>query len=293
MLNKIRGALFGLAIGDAMGATTEFMESDEIANTFGKVNKLIGGGWLNLAPGEETDDTQMTIAVAKGIIDNPNNPIPEIGRHFLTWRNSDPKDIGSIVSTSLMFYDVTNSWTESSKKAHTLLGGKSAGNGSLMRCLPIALAYSDSIKIIAFTKQQSQMTHYDVLATEACLINNSIASKILSGVDLKTSIKETIRDNETYAEVLDKYPERSPDGFVVGTLKWVLRALYISNSYQEVVETLVNVGGDSDTTSAIAGGLAGLYWGYDAIPQEHIDKLLVKDELERIAQELFSLRKNK
>lgn len=291
MLDKIRGALFGLAVGDAMGATTEFMNPDDIVKEFGRVTKILGGGWLELLPGEETDDTQMTLAVAKGIIANPNNPIDEIGLHFDAWRNSDPKDIGAIISATMMFYDKNQNWFESAKLAHNFMGGKSAGNGSLMRCLPIALAYTDSIKLFAFTKQQSQMTHYDYLAAEACLINNSIVSRLLSGVDLRASIKETIRDHELYAEVLVGDPNCVPDGFVVNTLKWVLRVLYISDSYQEVIETLVNMGEDSDTTAAIAGGIAGTHWGYDSIPQEHISMLFIKDELEDVAQKLYSLRK--
>ncbi|MBA2876250.1 ADP-ribosylglycohydrolase family protein [Thermaerobacillus caldiproteolyticus] len=77
MLDKIKGGLFGLAIGDALGATTEFMNITEIQEKYGKVTDIIGGGWLNLSPGKVTDDTAMTIAVAKEIIKNKENPLPD------------------------------------------------------------------------------------------------------------------------------------------------------------------------------------------------------------------------
>ncbi|RAK20382.1 ADP-ribosylglycohydrolase [Anoxybacillus vitaminiphilus] len=90
MLDRIKGGLFGVAIGDALGATTEFMSAEEIRGTYGKVTDIIGGGWLDLLPGEVTDDTAMTIAVAKGIIRNKENPIAAIGEEFLKWYKTNP-----------------------------------------------------------------------------------------------------------------------------------------------------------------------------------------------------------
>ena len=99
MLDKIKGGLFGLAIGDALGGTTEFMTKEEIKEKYGSVNEIIGGGYWGLKPGETTDDTAMTVAVALGIMANSNHPIEEIGKRFLRWQNSDPKDIGVTIRT--------------------------------------------------------------------------------------------------------------------------------------------------------------------------------------------------
>lgn len=96
--DRIAGALYGVAIGDAMGAPLEFMSKDEIARAHGRVTEMIGGGWLNVEPGEITDDTQMTLAVAEGIIENPDDPVKGIGNRFIEWAKSGPKDIGTTCS---------------------------------------------------------------------------------------------------------------------------------------------------------------------------------------------------
>ncbi|MEK4223505.1 ADP-ribosylglycohydrolase family protein [Bacillus sp. FSL W8-0116] len=91
MLDQIRGGLFGAAVGDALGATTECMNKEEIQEKYGKIKTIIGGGWLALDPGEVTDDTDMMIAVANGITQSPENPIPAIGEEFLTsFRKKSP-----------------------------------------------------------------------------------------------------------------------------------------------------------------------------------------------------------
>lgn len=165
MLNKIKGGLFGLAIGDALGGTTEFMTPEEIKKKHGKVTEIIGGGVWDLEVGETTDDTAMTIAVAKGLIANPQDPIEEIGKYFLLWEETDPKDIGVTIRTVFHYYQ--SDWFEAAQKAHQILGGKSAGNGSLMRCLPIAFAYSGLAKIEEISALQSKITHHSDLASEA------------------------------------------------------------------------------------------------------------------------------
>jgi len=115
MLDKIEGSLFGMAVGDALDGTTEFMSEHEIKKCYGRINEIIGGGCWNLKPGETTDDTDMTICVLKGIIANPQNPIAEIGKEFLRWWESDPKDIGITVQTAFNCYQ--GDWFQAAEKA--------------------------------------------------------------------------------------------------------------------------------------------------------------------------------
>jgi ADP-ribosyl-[dinitrogen reductase] hydrolase len=138
MVDKIKGGLFGLAIGDALGATTEFMTKEEIKVQYGRVTEIVGGGYWGLEIAETTDDTDMMIAVAWGIISNSKQPIEEIGKQFLNWQNSNPKDIGE--TTRTVFQNYNGDWFKAAEVAHHNLNGKSAGNGTLMRCLPVALA---------------------------------------------------------------------------------------------------------------------------------------------------------
>ena len=90
MKKRIAGALFGVAVGDALGGPVEFMDQDQIAVRYGRLTDMIGGGWLNLKPGEVTDDTQMTLCVAEGIVEAPSEPIQAIGRRFIKCSESGP-----------------------------------------------------------------------------------------------------------------------------------------------------------------------------------------------------------
>ena len=83
IFDRIKGALVGVAIGDALGGPIEFMSAREIKEKHGRVTEMIGGGWLSLKPGEITDDTQMTMCVARGIAENPRDPFPAIGKNFI------------------------------------------------------------------------------------------------------------------------------------------------------------------------------------------------------------------
>lgn len=287
MLDKIKGGLYGVAIGDALGAPTEFMTQEEIKEKYGTVSTMIGGGIWDVKPGETTDDTAMTIAVARGIIANSSEPIEEIGREFLKWRDTNPKDIG--ITIAEVFYNYSDDWFKAAEVTHHHLGGKSAGNGSLMRCLPVALAYSDEKKIAELTVLQSKMTHYDDLASEACVIYNRISGRILKGEDLKNAIIGEVKNTRYEAGLLEE-PDCPPDGFVVHTMKWVLYWLFKGKFFKEVVIGAVNMGGDSDTIAAIAGGLKGLEVGFKNIPHEYTNKLLCRMQIEELANALYEIR---
>jgi ADP-ribosyl-[dinitrogen reductase] hydrolase len=286
VLDKVKGALYGLAIGDALGGTTEFMSKAEIERVYGRVTEIIGGGCWQLEPGETTDDTAMTIAVAKGILTNPDNPIPHIGEEFLAWAQSGPKDIGNIVRCAIRAY--RGNWFEAAERAHEESGGLSAGNGSLMRCLPVALAYPDKGRMEEITAVQSKMTHFDPLADEACLIYNRIANRMLNGEKLRDAMRTEVQDTR-YAAALDREPSVPPSGYVLHTLLWVVHILNTSPDFESAVQFAANLGGDADTIGAIAGGLAGLECGFAALPKRYVEKILVGAELDLLAEQLVQL----
>lgn len=122
--DKIKGAFFGVAIGDALGAPLEFMNKKEIQHKYGTVKNMIGGGWLNVDPGEITDDTQMTLAVAKGIIECPDAPEPYVGKYFIDWLKTNPKDVGRTcrVSINNVIQTIKNSSECLVRKLHTCSG---------------------------------------------------------------------------------------------------------------------------------------------------------------------------
>ncbi len=287
MLDQIKGGLFGVAIGDALGVTTEFLTEKEIREKYGYVKEMTGGGFWGLEPGETTDDTAMTMAVAKGIIKNPEDPVDDIGKEFIAWGNTKPKTIGNTIAATFRLF--SGDWFEAAKMAHDTFNGKSAGNGSLMRCLPVALLYENEQKMIDITIRQSKMTHYDDKAAEACVIYNKIARRLLKGEELRPGIQAEIK-NTCYDTDLETEPDCPPDGYVVHTLKWAIYWLYNENSFRDVVLGAVNKGGDSDTIAAVAGGLKGVHTGYSRIPDEYKRKIVIKEELDQLAANIYRLR---
>jgi len=287
LADRIRGGLYGVAVGDALGGTTEFMSRREIAERHGYLTEIIGGGVWRLEPGEVTDDTMMTLCVADGILESPADPMGAIGDRFLAWLASDPKDIGNIIRRVLTTYG--GSWFEAAMLADLDLG-QSAGNGSLMRCLPVALGYPNWGDVARVTRMQSKMTHYDELCNEACELYNRIAFRILDDEsDLREAIRRTITGT-AYEDLLSGEPGCEPSGYVVHTFRWVLHLLLTSDSFEEVVQRAANQGGDSDTIGAIAGGLAGVHFGFEGIPECYASRILIRDRLDRTSENLLALR---
>lgn len=219
MLDKIRGGLFGVAIGDALGGTTEFLTEEEVQKKYGRLTSIIGGGVWDLEPGEVTDDTAMTVAVAKGILKNSEEPIQAIGVEFLKWYNTRPKDIGNTIRSVLSQYD--GDWFSTSQLVCRQLNGMASGNGSLMRTLPVALAYPSLEKMLDLTDKQSRMTHYDDTASSVCQIYNRIARRILHNEHLREAIEKEV-SGTIFASALSNKPDVPADGYVVHTFLWVI-----------------------------------------------------------------------
>ncbi len=221
LADRIKGGLYGVAVGDALGGTTEFMSAKEIRRKYGYLTDIVGGGVWDLEPGEVTDDTMMTLCVAEGILDCPDDPMASIGKRFLAWYRSDPKDIGNIIRRAFARYD--GHWFEAAFLADQDLG-RSAGNGSLMRCLPVALAYADPDRVDRMSRMQSKMTHYDERCNEACGLYNRIALRLLNGEELHPALAAETQGTP-YASALAEAPDCEPTGFVVDTLRWALYCL--------------------------------------------------------------------
>lgn len=287
MLDKIKGGLFGVAIGDALGGTTEFMTEREVQMKYGRLTSIIGGGVWNLKPGEVTDDTAMTIAVARGILKNHVDPIQDIGEEFLKWYRTKPKDVGITIRTVLSQYD--GDWFATSLLVRMQLDGKTGGNGSLMRTLPVALAYPSLEKMLEITDRQSRMTHYDDTASIACQIYNRIVRRILHNEPLRESIVKEV-EGTNFATALTNKPVVPADGYVVHTFLWVIYYLYQFDDFRDIAIEAANKGNDSDTIAAIACGLKGVEIGFEQLPDDFKSQILIKDELNKIAEGIYSLR---
>jgi len=304
--DKIKGALYGVAVGDALGAPLEFMSADQIDRRHGRVTEMIGGGWLSVLPGEVTDDTQMTLAVAEGIVANPDNPIEEVGAHFVTWMHGRPKDVGATCSASItraaslaagrtsnknpnaIDQPLENEWYQASAETAHRNGNRSGGNGGLMRTVYPGLYYRGKLMAVETAVNISQMTHMDDNSSEAVELYTQIAHSFIevertaaSGIDesakdgmkniiLRTTLKDTQYD---IGELQGKQGELNPTGYVVDSMKCAVSFFWHAKSFEEAVADAANFGGDADTIAAITGGLAGAFHGYDAIPTRWVEAL--------------------
>lgn len=246
---RIVGSLLGFAIGDAMGATTEFMDAKSIKKKYGKVKDIVGGGWLHLEPGEITDDTQMSMCVMEALMASSDirQFQSEVTKNFIKWYEGKPKDIGMQCAAGIVALKAGQLPSVDVK------GNTGAGNGGLMRALPCALFNS-----LECNELQCELTH------PAAICLDAIKTYHKAIVSLVYSYEHRILP--TSVECLE------PTGYVVNTLN---NAFYWAScdTFEECIVGAVNDGGDADTIAAITGSLAGARFGLKSIPERWIRTL--------------------
>lgn len=257
-------AYLGLAIGDALGATVEFMTPREIVAQYGVHQDLIGGGWLRLRPGQVTDDTTMALALGESILAAGRVDADAAARAFDAWMRGKPVDIGATVRRGLLAFRKTG-------VAKTPLNEHDAGNGAAMRVLPVALATLGETEeeVRAACRAQAHVTHNNPLSDAATETLALMVRDALLGADKLDLLHQR-------AHPLAKaHPEfafratrqrQNPSGYIVETVQAVFQALFDTDNFEDCLIDVVNRGGDADTTGAIAGMLAGAVYGPAGIP---------------------------
>lgn len=270
MKERLKDAIYGLAVGDALGVPYEFSNRGEFV-----CEDMIGYGTHNQPKGTWSDDTSMTLATCMSIKNKGKVDIKDIRKEFEEWmfRNKYTPfgkvfDCGNTCSNAI--YDKKGCDDEWSN-----------GNGSLMRIIPLAFVENISDEEI---ENVSAITHAHKISKEACVYYVRIAIDLLNGIELKTSIQNNIPEGSIYDSLLwmEDYSEDEivSSGYVVDSFEAAIWCLMKTNTYRDCVIKAVNLGRDTDTIAAIAGGLAGILYGYDAIPKEWIDSLQQKEMIE-------------
>ncbi len=264
------GAYLGLAIGDALGATVEFMTANEIRAVFGRHDKIRGGGWLRLKSGQVTDDTTMALALGEAILNRGEVDAQAAAEAFSQWMRAKPVDIGNTVRRGISHFRRTGEVVAPQNEYD-------AGNGACMRCLPVALAtLGEEQKIVnAASRAQAHVTHNNSLsdAGTECVI--AIVQEALKGEDKSELLLGPVR------RLVARHPEfnfrgrrcDNPSAFIVETLQAVFQAFFETEDFQSCLIDVVNRGGDADTTGAIAGMIAGALYGREAIPKRWLKAL--------------------
>lgn len=255
-------AYWGLAIGDALGASVEFMTPSEIKHKYGVHDRIRGGGWLKLKQGQVTDDTEMSLALGEAIIQQGEVQPVAIAQSFDRWLQTKPIDTGLTVRRGIIHFRHTG--------IPNVVRSDDAGNGACMRVLPVALSTVGRSKsdIEEVSRQQAHITHNNSLSDAGCEAVIHILQGALLGSDkswmMAGPVEELIASHPPFDFI--KRRIENPSGYIVDTLVAVLHSFFETENFRDCLIDVVNRGGDADTTGAIAGMIAGAYYGLDQIP---------------------------
>ena len=274
--HRVAGALVGSAVGDALGAPFEFGPPGRFSARFpsparGTRTEMCGGGpW---EPGEFTDDTQMALLVASSLVDRGGLDEADLFERFRTWAEADPKDVG--IQTRAVLGS-GQPWDVAATE-HFRRTGRAAGNGSLMRTTPAAIRFSRDGGGVTMdaARRISALTHGDPSTGEGCAIFHELMRVALDGGDPLAAIPSALaavadEHRDRWAAVLA--PEWTPadatesNGAVWPTLGQAVWALRHGRDFADVMRLVIDLGGDTDTVAAVAGGLAGAVFGMGGIP---------------------------
>ena len=292
---KVKDGVIGLVVGDALGVPVEF--SGKYEREMDPVTDMREYGSHLQPKGTWSDDSSMTIATMASIVNKNGIDYEDIMNEFINWAydnkytNSDDGrfDIGTTTGRSLRRYQRGTPALESGGT-----GERDNGNGSLMRILPLAFIQDIDYDTI---EKVSSLTHAHDISRIACVLYVEIARSMLEN-DLEIAehvksscdkIKDYYKDcpslkkfNKIFNNDLDDVRGRT---FVVGSLECVIHCLLNTDNYEDAVLKAVNFGDDTDTTAAICGGLAGIYYGYDSIPKDWIGAINKIDEVELLCED--------
>lgn len=294
LLERYQGCLLGLAAGDAVGTSVEFSPKD----TFSPLTDMVGGGPFNLQPGQWTDDTSMALCLAESLIVRGGFDARDQMTRYLNWwqwgyfsSTGSCFDIGMTVADALKKFSVTGDPFAGSTHPH------SAGNGSLMRLAPVVLYYYPDLQnVLYYADSSSRTTHAAPEALACCRLFAQMLANALSGKD-KTAVLLDIaelpeQDNLRCIATGDwrkkTRAEISGTGYCVQSLEAALWCFYHGDDFAQTILLAANLGDDADTTAAIAGQLAGAWYGINGIPESWRRKLWQYDDIAGLAQKLLA-----
>ena len=295
--DRARGALVGLACGDAVGTTVEFEEP----GTFTPLTDLVGGGPFGLLPGQWTDDTSMALCLAESILERGGMDLHDQHRRYRAWRDGGHLsstgvcfDIGNTVRAQLARYERTGEPIDPTPSED------SAANGSLMRLAPVPITWHRDVgRAAERSAESSRTTHAARRPVDACRLLGAVLAGLISGRTFEDVTDPTFGPAgtlhpEVEAVAAGSYRAKQPPqirgtGFCVDALEAALWAVDGATDFADAVLRAANLGHDADTTAAIAGQIAGARWGAEAIPHDWRRQLTLGERIVHLADELAAL----
>ncbi|MBR3022157.1 MAG: ADP-ribosylglycohydrolase family protein [Bacteroidaceae bacterium] len=302
--DRLRGTVYGQAIGDALGLGTEFMDDGEMAwkypNGIAYYSDIFQdrhrrrwkiGNW--------TDDTDMMLCIAKAIIKDKGVNLNTIARNFKDWACGEPMGIGQNTYNVLMMGDYVEKPLEASKLVYALSGCRSAANGGVMRTSIVGLLPDNIEKNAAAI---CRLTHYDPRCVGSCVIVSEIIhAHVYEEAEL--TFEQILEIGNRYDERIEEYVRLALNGDIrdlelqdEDTMGYTLKALgaglwayWHAESFQEGLLDIVRAGGDADTNAAVACAILGAKFGFNAIPKEYVDGLIYREQLEDVVSGMMEL----
>jgi len=309
MKNVVKSGIFGVCIGDALGVPVEFRTREQLKRS--PVTKMRAMGTYRQPLGTWSDDSSLTLCLAESLCNGYN--LEDMALKFIQWHNEE------IWTPHGRVFDIGIATRQAISRISSgiipkLCGGTSEfdnGNGSLMRILPLVFYLKDEEnieKLYHTVKEVSSITHGHFRSVFACFIYVIFAIELLKekskieaydymqkkALEYAENQEFNPKEIKLFERILTNniatYPEDEikSSGYVLHSLEASLWCFLNSESYSEAVLKAVNLGEDTDTTGAITGGIAGIYYGFENIPEDWISELVRKDDIESLCSKLES-----
>ena len=307
LLDKIKGTIYGQAIGDALGLGTEFMDDYDMAwrypNGLTHYSEIFQDRHRRRWEiGDWTDDTDMMLCIANAIIKDKGVNLTTIAQNFKDWVNGVPMGIGANTYKVLMFGDYVERPLDVSRKVWELSRYQSAANGGLMRTSIVGLLPGD---IEQSATDICRLTHYDPRCVGSCVIVSELIHAFVYDKPIPT-YDQMIAIGKRYDERINEYiqlsqcndisalglQEEESIGYTLKTLAAGLWAYWHAETFKDGLHAVVNAGGDADTNAAVACAILGAKFGFNAIPSEYVDGLIYCDQLNTVVSGMIDFIMN-
>jgi ADP-ribosyl-[dinitrogen reductase] hydrolase len=296
--DRARGVIVGLACGDALGAPVEFESRQSIAAKYpGGLRDFTSGGWMNVVPGELTDDSRMMIDLGETLVRPGPIDLDHLGQRFVAWMEENPKDIGNTTRIAIEALRDGVHWSEAGALALRQRGPNgAASNGSAMRCAPVAVRFgNDPDQLRTVSIDTARITHAERRCTWAAVALNQAIAHALNGGAVSDMIEAAIGgiDQDEVVRAIKNAPERreadlNGRGYVLNAVEIAFWATVTQSTFEEAVVRAVMIGDDTDTNAAVTGALAGAVHGYASIPERWRATLHQHDRLIELADQLLA-----
>ena len=330
MASRVKGAIYGLAVCDALGGPVEF----KARGSFAQVTTMLPNANFGLPAGCFTDDTSMMLFLAHSLLefDGQSNVVDQVKKYIAWWRDGFMSSVGECFDIGVSTQSALALWETLldpggrhdtplmeevdrailKKVSHHFADEKYCGNGSLMRVLSAALIASSVSNAINVARESSAPTHPHLRCVNSCMAYAWLVQHALDGVekeelalglskwinDIPSDLSEAPMDT-VLVERIGRYQSLQDwtdtpiesirsTGYVVDTLEASLWAFFRSISFADAAIKAVNLGDDADTVGAICGGLAGSYYGFEAIPEDWLLKMKKKELLDELVERIIA-----